>query len=424
MAQTVSNPIRTFASDERGTIAIIFSLCIFVLFSIIGLALDIGRLYHISGKIASASDAAVLAAAKSLRLANLSDADVKKVAEQYFTSDMAGAGSDYATIDSISVNIDRAKGSVGIDVAASVSTTFARVAGVTAFNLPKSSVAIFDSKDLEVSLQLDMTGSMSGQKIVDLKAATKNLLDVLMPDSPTGQKVRVGFAPFSAGVNVGPYLKAVDGNRSAPNTCTYERRTAANEKTDAPPLGTSDSFKIRTDLTGNVQACPNAQLVPLTEDKGYLKGTVNTFNANASTAGQLGASWAWYLLSPNWSTVWPASSTPAAYNDGRTIKTVILMTDGVYNTIGGVQSLDDSVQAVQASNLSVDICSNMKGKGIVVYTVGFDVNHAGSQKQRVIDTLTACASDPTKFFRAEDGAALDAAFRQIAQDIVSLRLSK
>ena len=100
------------------------------------------------------------------------------------------------------------------------------------------------------------------------------------------------------------------------------------------------------------------------------------------------------------------------------------MTDGVYNTVGGVNWGDNSTQAVQASKLSVDICNNMKAKGIVVYTVGFDLNNAGQQMQRAIDTLTSCASEPAKFYRAEDGDALDAAFRQIAQDIVSLRLSK
>ena len=424
MAQSLSIEVRKFASDERGTIAIIFSLCVFVLVSIVGLAIDIGRLYHASSKITDSIDAAALAAAKSLRLANLDDAGVRQVAQQYFNADIAGSGGKYAKIDSFQVNINRATGSVDVNVAASVDTIFARIAGVSAFVVPKSSTAVFSSKDIEVALQLDMTGSMGGSKIVDLRKATKNLLDILLPDIATGQKVRVGFAPFAAGVNVGPYLKTVDGNRASSDTCVYERRTNTAEKTDAPPSNNFDSFKIRSDLSGAVQSCPNAQIVPMTDSKGSLKAAVDTFTANGSTAGQLGASWAWYLLSPNWGGVWPASATPVAYNDGKTIKTVILMTDGVYNTVGGVNWGDNSTQAVQASKLSVDICAGMKAKGVVVYTVGFDVKSAGPSKQRVIDTLTACASDPAKFYQAEDGAALDAAFREIASDIVNLRLAK
>ena len=77
------------------------------------------------------------------------------------------------------------------------------------------------------------------------------------------------------------------------------------------------------------------------------------------------------------------------------------MTDGSYNTIGGVNWGDNSNEAVKASKLSVDICANMKAKGIVVYTVGFDLDHAPA-KQRAIATLSQCASDASKFYRAED----------------------
>lgn len=424
MAHSTSIPVRSFASNERGTVAMIFSLCIFVLVMIVGLAIDIGRLYQASGRISAAIDAAALAAAKGLRLANLTDAEVMTVAQGYFNTAIDGPGGNYAKIESLSVNIDRAKSAVGIDVVASVPMLFAGIGGIDKISMPKHSVAIFDAKDIEVGLQLDVTGSMGGSKIAALKTATKNLVDVLLPDSQTGAaKVRIGYAPFSAGVNVGPYLKAVDGNRSSADNCVYERRTSTNEKTDALPNG-NDAFKIRSDLTGSVQSCPNAPIVPMTDNKSLLKTTVDHYSATSSTAGQLGASWAWYLISPNWSPIWPAASKPAEYNDGKTIKTVLLMTDGVYNTIGGVNWGDNSAQAVQASKLSVDICNAMKDKGVRIYTVGFDLNSAGSQKNRVISTLTSCASDPAKFFRAETGDELDAAFRQIATDIVSLRISK
>ena len=324
MARPATSITTRFAADERGTIAMIFSLCIFVMFGVAGLAIDVGRLYHAGNKISAAIDAAALAAAKGLRLNNLNDAEVKEVAERYFNTDILGSGGNYAKINGFNVQIDRTKGSVGVTVDAVVPTIFGRVAGVKSFTVPKSSVAIFDSKDIEVALQLDLTGSMSGHKITDLKNATRNLIDILLPDSPTGQKLRIGFAPFSAGVNAGTYLKAVDGNRSSVNSCVYERRAATNEKTDAAPAGSSDSFKIKSDLTGSVQACPSTALVPLTDNKSQLKSIVNTFAAISSTAGQLGASWAWYLLSPNWASVWPGSSEPAPYSDGVTIKTVIL----------------------------------------------------------------------------------------------------
>jgi Flp pilus assembly protein TadG len=422
MTNAITNQARNFASDERGTIAVIFALCSFVLVMVTGLAIDVGRTYQANNKIGAAIDAAALASAKGLRINNLNNAEVTSLAQKYFDLNMKGAGGDIAKIESFAVDIDRKKGSVGIKVAANVPMTFARVGGIEMIAMPKSAVAIFDSKDIEVGLQLDVTGSMGGRKIADLKRATKNLLDVLIPDSPTGQKVRVGFAPFSAGVNVGPYLKAVDGNRTSPNSCTYERLTSTNEKTDAAPVG-PDAFKISADLPG-AQPCPKAQIVPMTDDKNLLKSTVEGYNAEGSTAGQLGASWAWYLLSPNWSAIWPSSATPAPYNDGRTIKTVLLMTDGVYNTVGGVDKGSGSAEAIAVSKLSVEICNGMKAKGVIVYTVGFDLKSAGAYKDRVINTLTSCASEAAKFFRAENGDELETAFKAIAEDIVRLRLSK
>ncbi len=422
MAHASTNQPVTFASDERGTVAIIFSLCLTMVVMVAGLAIDVGRTYQANGKISAAIDAAALAAAKGLRVNNLNDAEVIALANKYFKLNMEGAGGNIAKIDSFAVDIDRKKGAVGINLAATVPTLFARVGGIETIAIPKSTVAIFDSKDIEVGLQLDVTGSMGGSKINDLKKATRNLLDILIPNDPTGQKVRVGFAPFSAGVNVGPYLKAVDGNRASPNTCTYERVTTTNEKTDAAPFG-KDAFKISADLP-SAQACPNAPIVPMTDNKSLLKSTVNSYSAGGSTAGQLGAAWAWYLISPNWASIWPSASKPADYNDGKTIKTVLLMTDGVYNTVGGVNKGDGSIEAVQASKISVDICAGMKGKGVIVYTVGFDLNSAGAYKTRVIDTLTSCASEPAKFYRAENGDELEKAFKQIAEDIVRLRLSK
>jgi hypothetical protein len=67
----------------------------------------------------------------------------------------------------------------------------------------------------------------------------------------------------------------------------------------------------------------------------------------------------------------------------------------------------------------------MKAAGVKVHTVGFDVDSIAdaTARQRVIDTLSACASNGSNFFRADDGDQLRAAFRAIANNILTLRLS-
>jgi Flp pilus assembly protein TadG len=423
MSIMAKGTVGRFGKAEDGAVAIIFSLTAILITLVTGLAIDFGRAYHVDTKVGSALDSAALAAAKGLRLDNLNDGEVAALARRYFDENMAYTAGNYADISSFNVLIDRAQSSVEIRATASVRTMFWGIAGRDTIELPKSSVAIFAAKDIEVGLQLDVTGSMHGQKIADLKSATKDLVDILLPDEPTGQKVRIGYAPFSAAVNAGSYARAVNGNRVS-NGCVYERLASASEFTDAAPIGTA-ALKIKSDLPapprgGSPQNCPNATVLAMTDDKALLKSTVDSYSDGGSTAGQLGTAWAWYLISPNWGGVWPAASQPAPYNDGKTIKVAILMTDGIYNTISGVNWGDNSPQATLASQKAHDMCSAMKAEGIIVYTVGFQLGGDVLPSE----TLSGCASDTSKFFPAENGTDLRVAFHNIAEQITTLRLSR
>ena len=166
---------------------------------------------------------------------------------------------------------------------------------------------------------------------------------------------------------------------------------------------------------------------PLTSDKTLLKRRISKMAHGGGTAGQLGTAWAWYMLSPNWAYLWPAANQPKAYNTDKLVKYAILMTDGEYNTMycNGAQarnsnSADINCDATngQAYTQARTLCTNMKAKGITVYTVGFQLD-----TQNAIDTLQQCASSPDKFFNAEDGVTLKMAFQAIALQIAKLSLS-
>jgi von Willebrand factor type A domain len=261
-----------------------------------------------------------------------------------------------------------------------------------------------------------MDQSIKGQKKIDsLKVASANLLDILLPVGGTGTtKVRVGLAPFAAGVNAGSFASSVTSG-PVPGNCVYERRTNFADTTDAAPIG-ADSLKTLNDLGKGAQPCPGAKVAALTDDKASLKTAIRALSPSGSTAGHLGSSWAWYVLSPNWSSVWPAASKPGAYNDGKTLKFAILMTDGIYNTLGGFSGNDAASQA-RAKGL----CDAMKDKGITIYSVGFI---AAGDPPQAADTLKYCASTASSFYQAEDGDQLNTAFANIAKDISRLRLSK
>ena len=175
-------------------------------------------------------------------------------------------------------------------------------------------------------------------------------------------------------------------------------------------------LKTKLDLpSGN--NCSGAEILPMTSDKNPCSRRRSiSYWTNGSTAGHLGTAFAWYLLSPQWASIWPAASQPVAYNSGTTAKVAILMTDGEYNTVGGrLQRLE----RCPSQNLPKITCAAMKAQGIRVYTVGFQLRQANATS-----TLQACASDRNKFYAAEDADALRLAFQAIAQDIATLRISE
>lgn len=409
--------INDFQNDTRGAIAIIFGFTFLVMIVAIGSAIDIGRGIRVSTTIASAVDAAVLAGAKGLRLKNMSDAEIKTLVTTIFDENVKASGVDTPTINSFNVIINRAKSSVELDVNAEIPTVIGQLAGVDRLSTPSRGVAVYEAQDIEVALQLDVTGSMGGSKIADLKDATKLLVDILIPDDKSllqGQKIRIGYAPYAAGINAGTYASKMNGNVSAPNNCVYERSNTAHQNTDSYPVG-GTVLKTKLDLP-SANNCPTAELLPMTDDKVLLKTTVDSYWTGGTTAGHLGTSFSWYLLSPNWASIWPAASQPADYSDTGTKKIAILMTDGQYNTVGGSYS---GANVTASQDFATSTCAGMKAAGIKVYTVGFKLNVASATS-----TLQACASSMDHFYEAEDGDALKLAFAAIAEDIATLRLSE
>ncbi|HWV82120.1 MAG TPA: pilus assembly protein TadG-related protein [Hyphomicrobiaceae bacterium] len=409
--------VARFRKAEEGSIAVTFGLVTLVLTLVAGLAIDSGRVYHAATKMTTALDAAALSAAKTMRVSHLTDDELKEVAKRYFEINIAGTGGNYAVIDDLDIAVNRDINSIALTLASHVPTVFGRLAGVDSIAVPVAATAIYQSQDIELALQLDVTGSMRGSRLADLKVAVKDLLDIVLPDEGTTNKVRVGLAPFSAGVNAGSYAAAVSDGRSR-DGCVYERRNLADQASEAPAVGLR-ALKVREDLSGrSIQSCPSsAAIVPLSDDKDILRSTVEGYTDGGTTAGHLGTAWGWYLLSPEWAGIWPSSSEPARYNDGKTIKAVVVMTDGIYNTIGGINGGDHSSTADNAATMAVDTCTAMKAQGIRVYAIGFQAPSAA------LETLRSCASTDTSFFEATDGEKLRAAFRAIATELNNLRLS-
>lgn len=446
-----------FKSDERGSVAILFAFMIFALCLFVGGAVDFARWAQARHQTIAAMDAAVLAGGRMLQL-NESVETARAVALRYYVENTKGRApviDDTITFDATDDNT--AFAAMGN---AYIQTSFLSLAQIKKLPLLDTSKAEFSKADLdrggqfdhaiEISMMLDITGSMSGSKITDLKAAAADLVDIALANQQANNPARIAIVPFAETVRLPESARTQARGTPAekievmiqqserrngrwvtvdvPKTyyateCVVERK-GDNKYTDVAP-GANNYVMTHYAESRRCGLSKDAEIVPLTSDKDLLKERIEDLELSVYTAGHIGTAWAWYTLSPNWNSLWDTASAAASYG-ADTEKIAILMTDGEYNEQYDSRGLSTraagSGNAVNGTSDSQarSLCTNMKAEGITVYTVGF----ALSRNSRAKETLDHCATDPTKAYTPENGAQLREAFRDIALKISKLHLTQ
>ncbi len=449
--RTILQRMRDFAGafrrDDSAAAAIQFALMALPLSVAVFGMVDVSRASAAKGHLQDALDAAALAAARSTAT---TDEGLQTVGEGVLVVDLVGSR---ATLKSSSFKL--ADNAVVASATAKMTPVIAGLWLDGDMEIGAETEVVRASKNIEVALALDITGSMSGSKISDLRAAAKELVGMIIQSQQTPFYSKVALVPYSMGVNVGSYAAAVRGT-PAGGTCTtpgcekftfttaaggtstrtistcVSERTGPEAYTDAAP---STAF-VGRNYAGSGNPCPAASIMPLSSDETALKARIDTLQASGSTAGQIGLAWGWYMVSPSFGYLWPSDdSRPAPYGGDDLLKVVVLMTDGEFNTTycKGVISKD----ATSGSGSSSDkincnatngnayaqaeaLCDAMKAQGVVIYTVGF----ALSGNSAAENIMEECATDADHMFLPDSGADLKVAFRAIGQDINALRLSK
>lgn len=456
-----------FFADSRGSVAIIFGLTMFVLFLMIGLAVDYARFVNARSQTIEATDAAVLAGARALQTNGGDQDGAVRVAETYYQQGTKNRIPIVDRSDSIDFVVTDNGTAMQTTGNARVATPFMHLAFLGTDHMQSLPLLHADGSDyskavlavggngetnLEVSLMLDITGSMKGQKLQDMKDAASDLVNIVVWQDQSEYTSKIAIVPFAYDVRPPSSALAsirgsglantetVSGTKYYLSDCVVER-TGSQKYTDAAPgVGKYLMAHYTTDTTGSgknkkgdCDVAANAEVLPLTSDKSSLLDKINNLQIAGSTAGHLGTAWAWYMLSPNWGSLWPSSSRPAAYGTEKLKKIAVLMTDGEYNTsytvsgtavserINGTRvTCTGSANIDCSSAQAVAQCSAMKDKGIEVYTVGFQLGDS----QLATNTLKSCATDADHFYNSSTGDALKAAFRDIALKISSLYLSQ
>jgi hypothetical protein len=161
--------------------------------------------------------------------------------------------------------------------------------------------ALMGGADLEVSLILDTTGSMSGSRITALRQAAMDFVDIVVNDVQDPYYSKVAVVPYAVAVNAGPLAEALRGpvtpgrnisnaawlNGPVRNITGATRANPVVITSNGHGFSTGDRIRI-TGVSGMTQLNNNIYTVEyLTANTFRLQGVNGSSYNNYSSGGQI-----------------------------------------------------------------------------------------------------------------------------------------
>lgn len=461
----VTGRSRGFARDEHGTM-IIFGVTIFMICLVAtGMAIDFMRHENMRARLQATLDRAVLAAA-DLDQKN----DPTAVVEDYFAK--SGLG-DYDLTVTVQEGLNYR--TVTADASSSVDSMFLNMVGIESIDAPAGGAAEERIEKVEVSLVLDISGSMDdNDKLENMQQAANEFVDTLItPD--TQDLISITVVPYTGQTNAGETLfNAVNVNdkhdfsyciefdsndfTTVPLNFTKTYEQVQHYEYSSAFYGSWANYKIQNPWCSNKS---DEEIKAFQNNNISLKNTINSYEPRTATGIHYAMKWAAAMLDPSMRStvssmivsgdVDPAfEGRPAAYTDEETVKVIVLMTDGMnvdqyrikswaYNSTSEYNFwaqytlwyyLNNYVywrdhgdyyfrkmNAGQADDYLSDICEASRNAGIVIFSIGFEIfdNAAAS------NVMSNCATSDSHFYAVE-GVEISTAFGAIARTINQLRL--
>jgi Flp pilus assembly protein TadG len=418
---------RAFCAGPRaraGNVAIIFSLAVVPVVGGIGAAIDYSMANSNRTSMQKALDATGLALAK---LMPLSQAQLDQKGWQIFSANLGKV--KVSMPQSGLVITTPVVGKINLVATGQYSPQLSGLIGVDTFPVSAHTQVQWGMKKLELALALDNTGSMAdNNKMTELKAAAKDLMDVLQKSVMNPGDVKVAIIPFHGQVRVDTAVMGYSGSwlkwtqwESDNQSCSgwwwsYTCSPKNHNQWDGCIEDRDQSYDITDDApTGNARKFPARQcswsltpMLPLTYDWTALNNKIDAMQPSGATNVTIGLMWAWHALTAG------EPLTQAAASSADLSKVIILMTDGM-NTINRWNGNGADPCPLCTARMSL-ACANAKAAGIQIYTI------------RVIDgdaaALRLCASDPTMYYDVQNATQLRSVFNSIGATLAKLHLSQ
>lgn len=462
LSGTLHRVLTRFARDEDGVMLFLVMFLLLIMLITGGMGVDFMRHEMVRAQIQQTLDRAILAAADLDQ--HLSP---KAVVEDYF----AKAGMDnYLT--SVEVDEGPAYRIVTASASTQMKTQFLGRIGFDKITVPAFGRAEESLGDAEVSLVVDISGSMrDNSKMKNMHDAAEEFIDTVILDGSPGT-VSLSVVPYTSQVNAGA---AIMDRLNVTRLHGYSNCIVFSDSDfEKTGISTTQSFVQMPhfelyweegNTTGKVSnpSCPRQdyeQIIPLSQNATFLKQQIKKMKPRANTSIHIGMKWGTALVDPD---IRPAitdmvnnglidaafAGRPTNYEDGA-LKSVILMTDGqnvdTYNITDKAYAtpsmryhweknalvpwLEDHVEDGKwgdfyyksstwqhANDMLYKVCDAAKAKGIIVWTVGFEVTTEAN------NVLKKCASSESHALRPS-GTAITDAFVSIARQLNRLKLTQ
>lgn len=458
-----------FIKDERGVAATLWALMLLPLLVVVAAALDFNHRQTTDREMKAAADASAIAAARYAMESNASEAEIKKMAADYFHQNLALTNYGNSLVPEIEFIRDE---SVSVTAKYQKPTFMLALAGIRTLPVSVESMAVYSPPaSVEAVLVLDNSYSMVGAKMTALRDAAGLFVDEVVTDG--NDSVRVAIVPFNNFVNIGttyknePWLDvpasysenynscSMDVAATKANGCTQYWSTCSNDGVVSDcqkwscPKGKStvstcttktrtynwygcvrsrhnpydvrdsdfDKFQVPAHLQTGSGGC-GTPLQTLTSDVNALKKKIKDLKPTSETYIATGLTWGLRVLSSH--APFDQGTLESGFYSQGGQKIVILMSDGA-NTRSANPSdgNHNKTNVVDANKTTERACDEIKDYGAEVYTIAFDVDDPD-----LAELLSDCASHPSRFFDAKDSTALTNAFRAISIDLRDIALAK
>lgn len=351
MAQSA---LRRFVRREDGTLAL-FAMILFTLMIMMGgMAVDLMRYEQTRTTLQHTLDRSTLAAASLSQ-----DLDAIDVVNDYF--EKAGL-LQYLT------NVDVDEGinfkEVTADARADTEPYFLHMLGINEFEAPGHSMAEQRVTNVEIALVLDVSGSMAGTKLTNLKTAAREFVQTVLT-SDSENRISITIVPYNAQVNLGPTLRAkynaqhihgvanvncleipaslyasTDISRTTPLSMTaYADMDSTTDKTTSY-VDQSSTSKARMSTAEPYCIASDKNIIRLPSNNvATLQSQISGLTAGGNTSIMLGMKWGVALLAPSARGMMSEfvsaglvrtefDGRPFEWDDRNSMKLIVLMTDG------------------------------------------------------------------------------------------------